>query len=335
MAVDEQSFREAREQAFRRFWKRGSEEFGLPRSPSVRSGNAYGSSIVGIGRGPGEKDGKPAPNKSDCIRFYVSSKPAPGVLNSNHESFIPTQLNGVPTDVIEVGRVLSFSDNDHVSPGALVTLPNNSQVAPSDFGVLGALVRETTTGAIGLISCNHVIAWNERVPPGSQIHIASQDQLVTDDASAVATLVKCIRLERDKDNRADCAYARCHTDYSWKQTFGKHDPVLPQVEDPAIGDRVVRIDGEESGYIADISATIEVDYEFGTYRLVDQIVIRADAGKPFAAPGDSGATVLRQDGNARVPIAMVWGGRRNLTYASPLKLCLEELGLTWVAPSVA
>jgi hypothetical protein len=332
MAVDEQRFGEARKQAFQRFWKRGSDEFGLQPSPAARSGNPYGSNIVGIGRGPREKGGKLDPaDRSDCIRFYVSSKAARGVLDSKHESFIPAEVNGVPTDVIEVGRVRSFSS--HVSPGALVTLPNNSEVAPSDFGALGALVRETGTGSLALITCNHVIAWNERVPPGSQIHIASQNQLVSDDPAAIATFVKCVRLEHGRDNRADCAYATFDKDCAWRQSFGKLDPVMGEVGDPAIGNKVVRMGGGEAGFISDTSVTIEVDYEFGTYRLVDQIVIRAEQGKRFATEGDSGSIVMRDDGHARVPIAMVWGGRRNLTYACPLKPCLEQLGLTWVAPS--
>jgi hypothetical protein len=339
MAVDERIFAEARKQAFRRFWKRGSEEFGLTPSPSTRSKNPYASNLVGIGRGPGEKankDGQPAPDpdpkRQDCLRFYVSSKPAHGLLDSNSESFIPPELNGVPTDVVEVGRTRHFSSC--VSPGAMVSLAGNSAVAPSDFGALGALVREAKTGgALALITCNHVIAWNGRVPTGSQIHIASRAELISDDTLEVATLAKCVPLEHDKDNLADCAYATFGKDYAWPQSFGRLDPVLGQVANAAIGDKVVRIDGGVTGYVSDVTATIEADYEFGTYRLVNQIVIRTDPGQPpFASEGDSGSIGLRDDGNQRVPIAMVWGGRHNLTFACPLQPCLEKLGLTWVAP---
>ncbi len=327
--MNERSFTEARTEALRRLGTRGRHT----------RGNAFASAIVGVGRGPKETGGKLGdPKTSDCIRFYVSAKAAPGVLDRTHESFIPAELNGVPTDVVEVGRVRPFSSN--VSPGAFVTLPDHSDVAPGDFGALGALVRETATGALGLITCNHVIAWNGRVPVGSKIHVACRDQFVTDEALALAELANWIPLQSDADNIADCAYATFETDFGkdgrWAQSFGKLNPVSGQVGDPAIGDKVVRAGGEVEGIVADVSATIDVDYEFGTYRLTNQIVIRTDvrtsADQPrFASEGASGSIVLRDDGNARVPIAMVWGGRRNVTYASPLKTCLEGLRLTWEA----
>ena len=97
-------------------------------------------------------------------------------------------------------------------------------------------------------------------------------------------------------------------------------------------DLVEQGDGRWLGYVADVSATVDVDYEFGTFRLVNQIVIQAPPGERFATEGDSGSVVLRDAGKERVPIALVWGGRRNLTYASPLKTCLQKLDLTWVAP---
>jgi len=319
--MGDQSYSEAKKEAFRRFWKRG---------PSARSGNAYGSAIVGIGRGPAERGGKLDEKRKDCIRFYVSSKAARGVLAPTHESFIPPVLNGIPTDVFEVGRIRPF--NSSVSPGALVALDENSTVAPSDFGALGALVKEAKSGALGIVTCNHVIAWNGLVSPGSRIQVATRDEMVSDEPYAVARLVNWIHLEHGADNLGDCAYATFERDYPSAQSFGALDPVSAQEGVAEIGDPVVRIGGTVAGYVADVSATIDVDYEFGTFRMVNQIVIQAPPGERFATEGDSGSVVLRDAGKERVPIALVWGGRRNLTYASPLKTCLEKLDLTWVAP---
>jgi hypothetical protein len=162
--------------------------------------------------------------------------------------------------------------------------------APSDFGALGALVKEAKSGALGIVTCNHVIAWNGLVSPGSPIQVATRDEMVSDEPYAVARLVNWIHLEHDADNLGDCAYATFERDYPSAQSFGALDPVSGQTGDPAIGDQVVRIGGTVAGYVADVSATIDVDYEFGTFRLVNQIVIQAhpaSGSPPRAIPAPS------------------------------------------------
>lgn len=306
-----QNFSQVREELLRRT---------RPRS----QGGPYSQTIIGVGWGPKERNEQLTNEISG--RVYVTSKAPRGVLNPNHESFIPPDLAGMPTDVVEIGRVRPFTSN--ATPGDYIGLPLSS-----DFGSLGAVVRETQTGAAGFITCNHVIALNGHVAAGAPINVYLPGPAVG--VPAFRGMLKGFkRLQHDENNYADCAYALFEHQDRFEQTFGDLNPVSSTVEDAILGEKVVRLGGSTPGTIVDVSLALWVDYPFGTFYLADQIVIRTDPGQPrFAADGDSGGIVMRERNGTHIPIAMIWGGKRNLTFACPLRYCLDEMKLIWVGPS--
>src|SRR5262249_6821163 len=87
-----------------------------------------------------------------------------------------------------------------------------------------------------------------------------------------------------------------------------------------------RATGKTTGRIVDIAADILVDYNFGTFRFINQVLIEGDDGD-FAADGDSGAVVFcsSPEDPAPVPVAMVFAPAGKLTAACPMWAVIKFL----------
>ena len=95
-----------------------------------------------------------------------------------------------------------------------------------------------------------------------------------------------------------------------------------------------RTTGLTKGIIVDIDADIVVDYTFGSFRFVNQVLIQ---GKGFANDGDSGAVVITQPADAakeREAVAMVVAPVGEFTAACPLQVALDILGKELNPPTV-
>lgn len=91
-----------------------------------------------------------------------------------------------------------------------------------------------------------------------------------------------------------------------------------------------RTTGLTSGLITAINATVNVGYDTGTARFVNQILIEPGG---FSAGGDSGSLVVadgkgRSKADDRKPVGLLFAGSATLTVANPIDAVLSRFGVT-------
>ena len=285
--------------------------------------------IVGVGIGPKIKQGKQTQTMS--IRFYVERKVALKAVPKADR--LPARLNGVPTDVIETGRLFAQVPiaQQRLRPakgGCSVGFQATGFVMA---GTLGCLVTDGTSRFI--LSNNHVLANENALPLNSPIFqpglldggVASTDR--------VARLKKFIKIRKlPATNHVDAAIALLDAPKLASPL------ILPNVGAisgtapiaAAIGMGVQkhgRTTGFTTGHVTDVSADVNVSYDFGVARFTDQIVIVGNT-VPFSDSGDSGSLIVTRPGKRAT--GLLFAGSASHTIANPIAAVLAALGVTLV-----
>jgi hypothetical protein len=84
-----------------------------------------------------------------------------------------------------------------------------------------------------------------------------------------------------------------------------------------------RTTGLTSGKVYAINATVNVTYDSGVARFVNQIVITPGS---FSGGGDSGSLVVTEDGNH--PVGLLFAGSSSYTIANPIDTVLSRFSVT-------
>jgi hypothetical protein len=84
-----------------------------------------------------------------------------------------------------------------------------------------------------------------------------------------------------------------------------------------------RTTGLTTGQVYAVNATVNVGYDSGTARFINQIVITPGA---FSAGGDSGSLIVTQSGEN--PVGLLFAGSSSVTIANPIDLVLSHFGVT-------
>ena len=276
----------------------------------ARGRNGMARNVVGVGIG--YKNGKPAAGLA--IRYFVERKLAD--KSAIGEQYLLADAGtGATVDVEETGRLAGFHK---VGPGAtLGLLLNVPNVNPMAMGTFGAVVVKGKQAF--LLGANHALAFNGRVPEGTEIYAREWREFVTGNEHVLAHLSETVLLDRNGDNQVDCALAEItHPD-----VVRIGDPVEPV--NVAEQDRVYKDTdrGKMTGRVTDTNATLEIDFSFGTFRFRDLILIEGKGGR-FATPGDSGALVF--DEKTKRPAAMIIGGSDTHVAACQLTTVMSIVG---------
>ena len=281
------------------------------------------ANVTGVGIGQKVVDG--VPTETWAIRVYVQSKL--DVEDVTPAYMLPTSFLDVPTDIIEVGRFgraglvpNGLKPPKTIGPGTPIRIESRaSNVNSGAVGTLGALVVDASDNTIYILSCNHILAVNGRVKTDPEAHI------VTADGAPIAVPGPFHELTRHGANQVDCALAVSKIDQRVQTT----DKPIP----PALGMTVTKTGaatGTTNGVIVDIDADLYVDYSFGTFRFINQVVIDGQsAGNPddiFATDGDSGSIVFTEtEPNRLQALAMVFAEAGRFAVACPLIQVFSQL----------
>jgi hypothetical protein len=183
-----------------------------------------------------------------------------------------------------------------------------------------------------ILSCNHVLAVNGRVPADAQI-VSGASIEIGKSPAVIARPGPSIEISRDQDNFVDCALAevtdRNKVYAAFPDELGKVlFPDRPLDNLRGLGTKVKKfgaITGLTNGTIVDLDADFFVDYSFGTFRLNSQIVIdgqiRGQSKDVFASDGDSGSLLIGPDQTA---IGMVFAEADRFALACPLQKVIER-----------
>lgn len=301
-----------------------------PEFAALAATTAHEHNIVGVGIGPKIRKGKTTATMS--IRFYVEKKVAPEAVSRADK--LPAKIRGIPTDVVETGRLFAQVPiaQQRLRPakgGCSVGFQATSFVMA---GTLGCLVTDGTSRFI--LSNNHVLANENALPLKSPIFQPGLLDGGVAPADRIARLERFVRIRKlPADNHVDAAIAVLDSPRIASPlilpnvgALGSATPV------PATIGMLVHKHGRTTGYtrghVIDVSADVNITYDFGAARFVDQMVIVGDAGS-FSAAGDSGSLIVRRTGSRAT--GLLFAGSASHTIANHIAEVLKALGVALVA----
>jgi hypothetical protein len=307
--------------------------------------------VVGVGTGFREIRGR----KTDeiCVVALVRQKIPKAGLSA--EDIIPTKLEGVSTDVVQVGELralASRTERQRPVPGG-VSVGHYKVTA----GTLGCVVQDRATGARLILSNNHVFANSNDALPGDPIlqpgpidggqvasdMIAELDrfepiQFSTEPptcgwaqnyakvGNVVGKMLKskhrvqAFRSDAEASNRIDAALARPLDGVE----------ILDEILDIGVVDGVVpaslgmsvrksgRTTALTSGHISVLETTVNIQYGDRTARFEGQIVTG-----PMSEPGDSGSLLVA--GDSLLAVGLLFAGSTQATIYNPIQDVLDGL----------
>ncbi|MBI2853971.1 MAG: hypothetical protein HYX87_03505 [Chloroflexi bacterium] len=252
---------------------------------------------------------------------------------------IPGVLDGVPVVVQVSGKFTALPR------------PVGSTIAPSDrwprpvpigvstghpaitAGTIGARVRDTS-GNVYALSNNHIYANENRANMGDAVIQPGTYDGGVSPADNIGTLsaFEPIVFSTAAGNTIDAAIALSATSMLGKSTPpGGYGTPKSTTATATINMKVKkfgRTTGLTKGQVYAIHATVNVTYDSGVARFVEQIVVTP--GK-FSRGGDSGSLIVtdsRTSASDRLPVGLLFAGSQTFTVASPIDPVLARFGVT-------
>ena len=310
--------------------KKGVQRFS---AMSTATSPAPSDNLVGVGIGEKIVDGRHTGVM--CIKLLVRFKYGEDQLSSADR--LPKTINGLPTDVEQVGTFRKFeaapamtSPNPRTRirpapPGCSVGFrdPTNSFVMAGTFG---ALAKRGTRRFI--LSNNHVLADENRLPPGSPIFQPGLLDGGNPATDQIAQLSAFVELKVNDPNLIDGAIAEVIDNGSVTNSI----LVIGGIKGTSAAQRdmVVHKFGRTTGYtvgrITSINTDVIVDYDLGALQFNGQIIIRGLNNQSFSAAGDSGSLIV--DRNTSQAVGLLFAGSSTDTIANHIGDVLTALNVT-------
>lgn len=218
--------------------------------------------------------------------------------------------------------------------GDLKTLEPGAQLAMEDkdfVGTLGCIVRDAS-GKLCILSNSHVLADEGRVGPGWPIRQPHRKSRL------VAVLSQYAPFSDATANFIDAAIARLDPMVPAALAFTSARPVVKmigpvEVTPDMLGAEVFKA-GRTTGIRVGKITAVELDnlsvkYDRGILRFNSQIEISGGPATDFSAPGDSGSSIVLEDGRL---IGLLFAGGKDshgedFTYANRMTLVMKMLGV--------
>ena len=203
-------------------------------------------------------------------------------------------------------------------------------------GSLTAIVELVGSDVPRLLSCNHILADENRGARGDAILQPGALDGGRRPRDAVGTLGRSVALRRDGINQVDCALAapRDGLDLDRVKLTGSGRLMGLKAGTVAVGEIMSKL-GRTSGLTDGRVTAVEIDnlvisYDIGNLRFDDQLEIEGIGPNPFSRPGDSGALVYTKVGRRAVGMIFAGSGQggsngRGLSFANPIRRVLGQL----------
>jgi len=311
----------------------------VPRTLALPVSTAPSENTVGVGIGEKISDGKQTGVLA--VKFLVRMKFAKSDLKSDH--LLPKEIDGIPTDVEEVGTFRRFASTGTARGWAqAAAMPNpRTKFRPAQpgcsigfqdpgnqfvmAGTFGALVKDRA--GLYVLSNNHVLADENRLAAGASIFQPGLLDGGNASTDKIAALTKFVTLKAGSPNTVDCAIAEASG-----QTVVSKDILYigpPQGTEAAAIDMAVHKFGRTTGYtvgqVTSIDTDVTVGYDLGNLTFTGQIIIVGNSGS-FSNAGDSGSLILERGTNKAV--GLLFAGSTSHTIANHIDDVLKALGVT-------
>ena len=258
---------------------------------------------------------------------------------------VPASLEGIPVLPEVTGEFWALGDGPRARESDSAVDPKQRFPRPVPIGVSGGQP-DVTAGTIGArvsdggktfaLSNNHVFANRNDANKGDDILQPGRVDGGTDPTNSIGTLYDyeplrfCAALSC-LENRIDAAIALTSPENLGTSTpaNGYGEP-RSKTAAAALSQRVQkygRTTGLTTGTVTGVNATINVNYNTGTVRFVDQILI---SGGSFSQGGDSGSLVVTNASGRddRRPVGLLFAGSNTHTIANPIDLVLDRFGVS-------
>lgn len=262
--------------------------------------------VVGVAASPKMVNGKPT--KQWSLTVLVEKKEAPGKLAK--AGLVPGTIDGVVTDVIEVGKPEALVFNAHVRPALPGFSLGHHDITAGTFGCVVQDLRKAGGDDHLILSNNHVLANTNRGKSGDLILQPGPFDGGVYPADGIATLDRFepIVFGRNGLNLVDAAVAR--PTFSRNITSSIIGVVMPTgVNQALVGNTVIKVGRTTQvtvGVVIATNATIVVGYgSAGTAQFRHQILTT-----PMAAGGDSGSLLMNASLNA---VGLLFAGSALIT----------------------
>jgi len=293
-----------------------------------------------------------------CVTVLVKKKVAKSELLG--KDLIPTTIDGIPTDVKEVGEIVAFksrTDRWRPAPGG-VSIGHYAITA----GTLGAFVKDITTGETLILSNNHVMANSNNASVGDPILQPGPADGGGNPQDRIATLVRWvpIQFQSGGGGNGDCFLAKSSAGVLnfFAKIFGSsHRLVATKISSQAnevdaavakpIDDNMItgdiidigvitgtkpasinlavrksgRTTATTNGTIDMLNATVDVGYGGSLVATYENQLV---AGA-MSSPGDSGSLVV--DGTDPLAVGLLFAGSSTTTVINPIDRVLDLLGV--------
>ena len=265
-----------------------------------------------------------------AVKFFVRVKFHESQMRA--EQLLPKTINGLPTDVDEVGLFRPFQGAPNpqtrirpAQPGCSVGFadPNNQFVMAGTFGAL-----VTDASGVYILSNNHVLADEGQLPNGSTIFQPGLLDGGDPTQDQIAQLTNFMPLQAGVSNQVDCAIAAVGNPADVTNAILQIGP--PQGAGDAQIDEMVQKFGRTTsftkGQVTSVDTDVTVQYETGNFTFASQIIVVGLNGQPFSAAGDSGSLIV--DASSNLAVGLLFAGSASHTIANHIGDVLQALNVT-------
>ena len=290
-----------------------------------------------VGTGIGEKwiDGKPT-GKPAILVFVQKKESNANIIQSySAKEIIPKEIDGIETDVIEVGEIIKHgfkSKTRPIKPGHSV---GHGKITA---GTIGGIFLDSDGDKVILSNC-HVLANEGNANPGDIIYQPGPSDNrenkrfrqwpdPVNSLPYIGTLKKFAKLNKTR-NLHDSAIAKIHEKIEIDDVYPTIDRRLEGFKQASIGTQAQkcgRTTGYTTGRVIGLGADMTVGYDFGGAAFKNCIVLSA-----MSQPGDSGSLILDMDMNA---IGLLFAGSDQVTIANPIHDVANHYGLKLLSNNI-
>jgi len=299
---------------------------GALHSLSVGTSPSPESNVVGVGIGEQVQNGRHTGVLA--LKFLVRVKYGDDQLTPSDR--LPDSIDGIPTDIEEVGTFRSFQTDPQTilrpsPPGCSVGFKDPSgQLAIA--GTFGALVKRGARRFI--LSNNHVLANENELAIGAPtFQPGFLDAGNPPSTRQIGTLSAFAEL-RATDNLVDCAISEV-TDLTLVTNsiikIGVPKGVAPAQNSMPVH-KFGRTTRYRAGFVDSTMMDVSVNYRTGTFTFRNQIIIKGLNGEAFSDNGDSGALVVER--NTSRAVGLLFAGSNSHTIANHISDVFQKLNVS-------
>ena len=325
--------------------------------PLFKEFTTLDENILGVGHGNKWIRGDDTGEKAVVVLVRKKHNKA----DLRRSQIVPTKVDGIPTDVIEVGDIRFFDERtSYMRPAVPGTSIGHYKISAGTFG---AVVKDRSTGEALILSNNHVLAnltdgLDGRAEAGDPILQPGIFDGGERDKTVIANLARYVPLYRemappqcpiaklfercmnacvgyfrpyykvqllrdnDKVNLVDCAVAKPVDASLIKSDIMEIGPVAGK-QQPYVG-MGIKKSGRSTGLTYSIVFAVDVTVKvFMTGREYGIFSDQIIAG-PMSMPGDSGSLILTEDNYA---VGLLFAGSEQSTIFNRLDNVLDALNI--------